>query len=384
MEYLSASKLKRFRSCPFQFKNEPFKKTPAMDFGTAIHAAIAEWAIGNNPIDGYKQIAKKLNIDPGKENHAIELINKVIDSERLQLNRDYIVTVESGDGEIVLYDKPYFQIDVIPQLWGLRGSMDYVDIRETGELRIIDWKTGMSEEEDDLQLACYALAAYKKYPGFNRIETGFFYLERGVYQSSIWTPEDLTGALEYVDKLARQFLSETIFPQKPHKWCRYCTLKDTCKAFQALIEKEPTPVELEERLDLLPSIISDLEKAENIVKAAEAIVEDLKQKRNNLLMTHGPQILDGRQFKANVYTSTYDYNIPEIFSVLSEKLGRPPFEILKLNSSGLDELKKTLDKQDKKDLETSIKLLRSVKTQAVRVIKSISKDSSETDSEEAA
>lgn len=388
MDFLSPSKLKRFRACPFQYKHEPFKKTPAMDFGTAIHAAIAAWARGGDPFLNYRTEAAKLGVDPAKEPHAKALILSVIESDRLQLDRDNIVTVESEDGDITLYDKPYFQTEIVPGSWGIRGSMDYVDVRPShGEIRILDWKTGMTEEEDDLQLACYALAAFKKYPGWGRIETAFYYLERKSYQSSFWTQEDLAGALDYVDRLVKEFQKaerEDKFPQTPHKYCKYCSLRDGCDAFQHLLEKEPTPVELEERLDLLPAILHDLEHAETILKAAESIVEVLKAKRNNILLTHGSQTVDGRVYTAKAYTSSYNYDIPALFDFLTQKTGHAPFGILKLNSSGLDEFKKTLPKQDRKDLEEGIKALRSPATQAIKVTKAIAKDATEEPAEEAA
>jgi len=210
--FLSPSKLKSFRLCPHRHKNEKYVESPATAFGTAVHAGIAEYIKGGEFLAGYTAEALRKNVPSDQQARAIECFNRVIESPRVALNRENVLTVESADGDVT-FDfkgegkKTFFQVEVIQGVWGLRGAMDLVDILDDGTLRILDWKSGQSEEIDDLQLACYALAALKKYPGFPRIETAFFYVERGVYVPSFWNHDTLVGALEAVDRLAIEYVS---------------------------------------------------------------------------------------------------------------------------------------------------------------------------------
>lgn len=375
MEWVSASKLKMYRSCPFRQKNEQFQRNQAVEFGSAVHAGIASFFQGKQARAAYDEEAIKLGL-PIELFHRAQTAFGNLNHERVSVNPENIISIESSDFDVTFYGKKFFQVPVVDGVWGIRGSMDLVDIRDDGTLRILDWKTGQSAEEDDLQLAMYALAAWKKYPGFKRTETAFFYVEKNIYQASYWDEETLVGALEYVDGLARKFIAEKEFPQTPNKNCKWCSLNKSCDAFknQLLAEPDRATWDLEAKPENLPAIISHYEKIDAIAKAAYGIAESLKEKRNELLKTSGPVNIGGRTYQVKEQVSRYEYDLPQIFVKAQEILGRPPIEICSFDSGAFDDAMKTLEKDQKKAMKEIKDSNKSVKSRSLKCFVSVAKD----------
>lgn len=365
-QFLSPSKLKSFRLCPHRHKNEKYVESDATKFGNAVHAGIAEYLRGGEFLTGYAAEALKRGVPADQQGRAIECFNRVVESPRVAIDRENVLAVES-EGDMIpreyreVFDfkgegkKSFVKVEMVGGQWGLRGAMDLVDVRPDGTLRILDWKSGYGEEIDDLQLACYALAAWKLFPGFTRIETAFFYMDRGAYvPSPIWTEETLVGALEAVDHLAVAYLNEKEWAPKLNKYCPYCTLKANCKAYsQSIVQTPDRPSwDIDATVENFPEILKRIEKIEAISKISYGILETLKEKRAAVLKTAGGTIKVGDHvWKGKEQAQSYEYDIGLIFTKAEELLGRPPFEILKLDSGAFDDLAKAQsDKVVKKAL----------------------------------
>jgi len=383
MEYLSPSKLKRFRTCPFQCKNEPFKRNPAVDFGNAVHKGLAAILNGKDFWSAYRGEAGKLGIPTDKEEDAKACLEF---AETINIDRDAIITIESGDGEVELYGNKYFQIPLSKE-WGIRGAMDAVFVDNNGGLVILDWKTGQTKEEDDLQLAIYALAAWKKYGAFPYIVTKFAYVQQEFTQTTSWDAETLVGALEYLKPLAEDYLKaqkENKWPQTPHKWCKYCDLRDNCEAYNKQLAARPdrASYDIEPTLENLPAILEYHDKVKAIADAAYSIQQMMKEKYEKVLTENGKITLDGRTFELKEKVCRYNYDLPVIFGATQEIIGRPPLELCEYSSGGAKLIEKQLDKENKKLFKTIIESNREVKSKAKILTISIAKEApSETDSE---
>ena len=189
MEFLSASKLKGFKACPYQVRHQKFVENEAVHFGRAVHAGLAEWLKGGDYWETYNKEARRYDL----QERMLDAKAAMDFAKTIEVEREGIITVESEDGDVELYGNKYFQVP-ITQNWGLRGAMDLVFVDSQGRLVILDWKTGMTKEEDDFQLSLYALAAWKKYGGFETIKTVFAYTQQGFTQTSYWDEETLIGA----------------------------------------------------------------------------------------------------------------------------------------------------------------------------------------------
>ena len=355
MEFLSPSKLKRFRTCPFQCKNEPYRRNPAVDFGNAVHKGLAAVMAGSEFWPAYRGEAGKLGVPVEKEEDARACLEF---AESINVNRDSIISIESQDGEKVLYGNRYFQVEMAPN-WGVRGAMDVVYVDDDGGLVILDWKTGQTKEEDDLQLAMYALSAWKKYNGFPYIKTKFAYVQQGFMQVTSWDAETLVGALEYLKPLAEEYLNAmktNHWPQTPHKWCKFCDLKDGCEAFnkQLIAKPDRASYDIDPTLENLPLILEYHDKVKAIADSAYAVQQMMKEKYEAILGAHGRVTIDGRTFEIKEKVSRYNYDLATIFPAIHQLIGRVPLEICEYSGSGLKEIEKTLDKDQKKSLKTKL------------------------------
>ena len=375
MEYLSPSKLKRFRTCPFQCKNEKFVRNPAVDFGNCVHKGLAAMLEGKDFWAAYRGEAGKLGVPIDKEEDAKSCLEF---AESVRIDREAIITIESADGEAEFYGNRYFQVNIGKE-WGIRGAMDVVFVDNNGELVILDWKTGQTKEEDDLQLAMYALAAWKKYGQFPYIVTKFAYVQQGFTQTTSWDAETLVGALDYLKPLAEDYLKaqkENKWPQTPHKWCKYCDLRDNCEAYNKQLAARPdrASYDIEPTLENLPAILEYHDKVKAIADTAFSIQQMMKEKYEQILAEHGKVKIGGRSYEIKEKVSRYAYDLPTIFNAASEIIGRPPLELCEYSSSGAKEIEKLLDKDNKKLFKAIIENNREVKSKAKMLSISIAKE----------
>ena len=377
MEYLSASKLKKFRKCPFSLQ-EPFVANPAVNFGEAVHAAIAEAFKGNpNYFQAYLDKARSYELPKEKDSEAKQAIDFALS---LEIPRDSILTIESEDGDKTYFNKKFFEIP-FSEKWGMRGAMDLVYVDDNANLNIVDWKTGQTKEDDDLQLAIYALCAWKKYGQFPSIKTTFVYVQQGFTQSFNWDSENLVSALNYLMPLVDEYMVETSKPknqwkQTPHSWCKYCSFCSNCKAYNSQLAEKPlaSEYEIETKLENLPKIIDFYEKAKAIGEAAEALVSSMKYKYEKILGEAGKVNINGRTFEIKEKVSRYTYDLPKIFIATQELIGRPPIEMCEYSSTGAKTIEKALDKENKKTFKSIIESNREVKSKSKTLSVTICKE----------
>lgn len=377
MEYLSASKLKKFRKCPFSLQ-EPFVANPAVNFGEAVHAAIAEAFKGNpNYFQAYLDKARSYELPKEKDSEAKQAIDFALS---LEIPIDSILTIESEDGDKTYFNKKFFEIP-FSEKWGMRGAMDLVYVDDNANLNIVDWKTGQTKEDDDLQLAIYALCAWKKYGQFPSIKTTFVYVQQGFTQSFNWDSENLVSALNYLMPLVDEYMVETSKPknqwkQTPHSWCKYCSFASKCKAYNQQLEAAPEvkDYEIEAKLENLPKIIDFYEKAKAIGEAAEALVSSMKYKYEKILGEAGKVNINGRTFEIKEKVSRYTYDLPKIFIATQELIGRPPIEMCEYSSTGAKTIEKALDKENKKTFKSIIESNREVKSKSKSLSVTICKE----------
>lgn len=374
LDFVSASKLKTFRKCPYSLKDK-FKSSPATLFGDAVHAGIASYMMGGDFLPVYRAKAALLGVPMDKEEDAVKCFEF---AESLNINRENIITVESADGDVSYFNKKFFEIP-FTDTWGIRGAMDLVYVADDGGLVILDWKTGQTKEEDDLQLAVYALSAWKKYGSFPYIKTVFAYVQQGFTQTTFWDSETLVGALEYVKPLIIEYFSAINsgnLPQKPHKWCKYCGLNESCEAYNKQLEAKPDrpSYDIEPTLENLPSILEYHDKVKAIADAAYSIQAMMKEKYEKVLTENGKVTLDGRTFELKEKVSRYNYDLPAIFPAVQEMIGRAPIELCDYSSSGAKLIEKELDKDSKKLFKTIIQSNREVKSKSLTLSISIAKE----------
>ena len=136
------------------------------------------------------------------------------------------------DGSIYLYCRNDFDTNVY-----LHGYVDRLDIAPTGEVRIVDYKTGKSpkpgwEEKALFQLRVYALLYWKNTGVLPRL-LQLIYLGDGRVVKSNPTKADVEAVEKVLHRVAKDiFISveKEYWPPKPSRLCDWCYFKSICPA----------------------------------------------------------------------------------------------------------------------------------------------------------
>ena len=110
---------------------------------------------------------------------------------------------------------------------------------QDGEMIIYDWKTGKTESDDNVQLACYALYASKKWNAQLPIKTREYNLFLDKVREVEVTGEDINvveGVIrESVEDMKKILFNENSnmareadFPRNEGDWCTYCKFRKVC------------------------------------------------------------------------------------------------------------------------------------------------------------
>ena len=119
----------------------------------------------------------------------------------------------------------------------LHGYVDRLDIAPTGEVRIVDYKTGKSpkpgwEEKALFQLRVYALL-YWKATGVLPQLLQLIYLGDGRVVKSNPTMNDIESAEKVLHRVAKDIfisIQKDYWPPKPSRLCDWCFFKSICPA----------------------------------------------------------------------------------------------------------------------------------------------------------
>ncbi len=119
----------------------------------------------------------------------------------------------------------------------LHGFVDRLDIAPTGEVRIVDYKTGKSprpgwEEKALFQLRVYALLYWKSTGVLPRL-LQLIYLGDGRVVKSNPTMKDIESAEKVLHRVAKDIfisIEKDYWPPKPSRLCDWCFFKSICPA----------------------------------------------------------------------------------------------------------------------------------------------------------
>lgn len=96
---------------------------------------------------------------------------------------------------------------------------------------LIDYKTGKkfgNEVRHTEQGQVYAIAAFRRYPKLEFVQSQFWYLDHGLMLKSHYTREVIDHLQYRMDKRAHTMTSATVFPANPNKFnCKWCPYKDS-------------------------------------------------------------------------------------------------------------------------------------------------------------
>ena len=134
------------------------------------------------------------------------------------------------------YRELHLERDISDEIY-LHGYVDRLDIAPTGEVRIVDYKTGKSpkpgwEEKALFQLRVYALLYWKSTGVLPKL-LQLIYLGDGRIVKSNPTLKDIESAEKVLHRVAQDIfisMEKEYWPPKPSRLCDWCFFKSICPA----------------------------------------------------------------------------------------------------------------------------------------------------------
>lgn len=232
---LSFSQISTYLECPYRYYLSYIVKLPGVakpyfSFGHSVHAALEkfhkprllpetytlsdllEWFESSWVSDGFK--------DPQSEAKA----------------------KDEGKSLLVGYfernkDKPQFSVEVEKKFTleinsvVVSGVIDRVDRLPSGNLHLVDYKTGNFipqelEQKDKLQLSIYTLAATKLFKGEVEKAT-YMFLRSGTELTFAPDSEQLATTIYTIEKVSKD-IGSGFFPKCKNKFCPWCDFYSFC------------------------------------------------------------------------------------------------------------------------------------------------------------
>ncbi|HEY1730301.1 MAG TPA: ATP-dependent DNA helicase [Terriglobales bacterium] len=231
---LSASAIQMYENCPLSYKLRYDWKLPegasaALQFGNAMHLALKAYFDGiraDQAADEQTLIACFLD-EFAKAKIGEQLQREMYEQYgREQLSALVRSNLGQPTGEILETERR-FKIEL--ERAHIKGRLDRLDRLSSGEVAIVDYKTGRPKTQDDandsLQLSIYAMAA--KSLGHKASSLVFINLQNGTAVESRRSEEQLREAERKIADIARK-IEAGEFDANPGGRCAWCSYNSIC------------------------------------------------------------------------------------------------------------------------------------------------------------
>ena len=243
---LSPSRVAEFNNCPQLYKYrviDLLPEPPSIDAerGTLIHT-ILEDLFELPAADRTLESAQELLPKRWQEQiSAKPEISSLIDNEKEFSDRansllSNYFSLENPQSFEPTYRELHLEMDLSEKLY-LHGYVDRLDVAPTGEVRIVDYKTGKApkpgwEEKALFQLRVYALLYWRNNGVLPKLLQLIYLGDSKLIRSSP-TEGELVQTEKTLFRVADEILKaidEDSFKAKPSKLCDWCFFKTICPA----------------------------------------------------------------------------------------------------------------------------------------------------------
>lgn len=243
---LSPSRVNDFTNCPQLYKyrsilNLPEEISLDAERGKLVHSVLEDLfeaprpernhdlAISLLPIAWQRQIADKPELE------ALVTNQKEWMARAESLLKTYF-SLENPTTFDPTYRELHLEKDFTENIY-LHGYVDRLDVAPTGEVRIVDYKTGKSpkpgwEEKALFQLRVYALLYWRNEGVLPRL-LQLLYLGDGNTVKSSPTEKELEATERILRNIGDEILTAIdtdFFPSKKSRLCDWCSFKKICPA----------------------------------------------------------------------------------------------------------------------------------------------------------
>jgi len=243
---LSPSAVSEYENCPQLYKYRKIDKLPEppsldAERGTLIHTILQD--LFEFPSQE-RTPQTAIDLLPSRWAAQIEgkpALLEMVSSEKEWLDRassllQTYFTLENPSTFEATHREMHLEDDFDSDIY-LHGYVDRLDVAPTGEVRIVDYKTGKSprpgwEEKALFQLRVYALLYWKNTGVLPRL-LQLIYLGDGRIVKSNPTMAEIESAEKVLRRVAQDILNsieKEYWPPKPSRLCDWCYFKSICPA----------------------------------------------------------------------------------------------------------------------------------------------------------
>lgn len=243
---LSPSAVSEYENCPQQYKYRKIDKLPEppsldAERGTLIHTVLQD--LFEVPA-GDRTPKTAIDLLPSRWSAQLankpELLGMVTDEKEWLDRASSLLTtyfsLENPTTFEATHREMHLENDFDTNVY-LHGYVDRLDIAPTGEVRIVDYKTGKApkpgwEEKSLFQLRVYALLYWKNTGVLPRL-LQLIYLGDGKLIKSTPTMKDIESAEKVLRRVAKDIfisMEKNYWPPKPSRLCDWCYFKSICPA----------------------------------------------------------------------------------------------------------------------------------------------------------
>jgi putative RecB family exonuclease len=243
---LSPSAVSEYENCPQQYKYRKIDKLPEppsldAERGTLVHTILQDLfeipALDRTPEAAIDLLPSRWSAQLESKPELLEMVS----NEKEWLDRASALlstyfTLENPTTFEATHREMHLENDFEENVY-LHGYVDRLDIAPTGEVRIVDYKTGKApkpgwEEKALFQLRVYALLYWKNTGVLPRL-LQLIYLGDGKVVKSNPTMRDLESAEKTLHRVAKDIfisIEKDYWPAKTSRLCDWCYFKSICPA----------------------------------------------------------------------------------------------------------------------------------------------------------
>lgn len=243
---LSPSRVNDFSNCPLLYKYriiDQLPESPSLDAerGTLVHTVLHD--LFESPAE-LRTVQTAIDLLPTRWQQQLRMkpeLTALITSEKEWLDRASALlktyfNLENPTNFEPTHRELHLEQDLSEDIY-LHGYVDRLDVASTGEVRIIDYKTGKSpkpgwEDKALFQLRVYALLYWKETQNIPKLIQLIYLGDSNVLKSTP-TEQDLIATESTLLKIAasiKQAIETDTWAPRKSKLCDWCSFKSICPA----------------------------------------------------------------------------------------------------------------------------------------------------------
>jgi len=244
---LSPSRITEFSNCPQLYKYRVIDQLPEppnldAERGTLVHSILHDLFEHERPDRTFEKAQELL---PAKWNEQLENkpeLKTLISSEKEWFDRvssllNTYFLVEDPQRFDATHREIHLEYDLSPDVY-VHGYVDRIDVAPSGEVRIIDYKTGKApksgwESKALFQLMVYAYLYKETYDTIPKL-IQLIYLGDGRLVKALPQETDLESVHATLIKVSHDIFTaveQDHWQTKPSRLCDWCYFKTICPAF---------------------------------------------------------------------------------------------------------------------------------------------------------